>query len=167
MPIYSTSSAYTTTKYAFNVHHLTPTPNSITDSVSIWHYVSIETPHTNRRIANNPNVVMMRDGNTAISTYTFCPNLPSLPPEAREGQVFPQFPAGALLSIVALCDYGCIAELNATLIGIKLSGAILLRRVRSPATKIFDKTLPSIQKHKQIHLTHAVCNHHQFYRIST
>ena len=82
------------------------------------HYISVETPHHDRKTAISPIIVTMLDGNTVMSTHTYLLNLPNLPPEARQGHIFPQFSAGALLSIGVLCNHGCTADLDATSIRI-------------------------------------------------
>ena len=72
----------------------------------------------------------MPDGNTVTSTYTCLLDLPNLTPDARQGHIFSQFPAGALLSIGVLYDCDCTAELDATLIHILREGSIVIHRTR-------------------------------------
>ena len=94
-------------------------------------------PYTNWRVATDPIVVTRLDGNTVALTHTFLLDLPSPSLEACEGHSFPQFPAGALLSIGVLCNYGCVAELDAKSILIKLDGTTILQGTRSPVTKLW------------------------------
>ena len=97
----------------------------------------IEPPNTNLRITNTSIIATIPEYNTVTSTHTCQLNLPSFLPKACEGRVFPQFLAGALLSIGILYDHECIAELDITSIRIKIGGAILLHRIHSPATRIW------------------------------
>ena len=74
-------------------------------------------------------------------------DLTFFPLEVREGHIFPQFPAEALLSIGLLYNHGCVAELYAKLIRIQLHRTTILRCTRYPATKLWCITPPNLARH--------------------
>ena len=104
---------------------------TIADTGSTGNYGSEATPHTNKRVATNPLIVTMPNGDTVKSTHTCDFDLPSLPPEARHGHIFPNFPAGALLSIGVLCDAGCRVSFDNERMIVVYKGNAILRGTRS------------------------------------
>ena len=99
-------------KYAFVPANLTAPPQLIVDSGSTGHYIYVEIPHHNQNTATSPIIVTIPDGNIVTSTHTCLDDLPNLPPEARQGHIFPQFPGIALLSIGVLHNRGYTAEFS-------------------------------------------------------
>ena len=73
----------------------------------------------------------MSNGDTVTSTHTYNFDLPSLSPEARRGHIFPNFLAGALLSIRVLCDTGCRVSFENERMIVVFEGRVILRVTRS------------------------------------
>ena len=99
----------------------------IADSSSTGNYISITTLHHNRQISTSPISIEIPDGGTIQSSHTCNLYLPHLHPGAPKANIFPQFPAGALLSISLLCNHRYIAILSNTSIQLNLSRRTILQ----------------------------------------
>jgi hypothetical protein len=81
-----------------------------------------------------PIYVIMPDNTTIASSHTCNLDLPSLPPNATKGHIFPAMGPTALLSIGELCDAGCTAQFDANECQITFMNNTILTGQRNATT---------------------------------
>ena len=135
--------------------------HAVADTGSTGHFVSVNAPYKNKRLAVTPQVVAMPDHTTIKSTHVVDLELPHLPLAACQGHVFPELGDTSLLSIGTLCDHGCIARFDKTTVEIELAGKVILTGSRSNRTnRLWHVELPATPQQHSAFATKPV-NHVQ------
>jgi hypothetical protein len=84
------------------------TQYAIADTGCTGHYITIDAPHRNKRIASPSIAVVLPDGSILNSSHTTSLIIPGLPEKACEAHIFPTMQK-SLISNGQLCDHGCVA----------------------------------------------------------
>ena len=104
---------------------------TVADTGTTGHYLTLDSPCSNKQKAVHPLSIHMSNGEFIKSTYTALLALPDLPLQAQQAHIFPGL-TKAMLSIGAFCEHGCESTFNDKSIHIKKnqSGNIIMRVTR-------------------------------------
>ena len=115
---------------------------SVADTGTAGHYLTLNSPFTNKQKAVHPLPIHMPNGEIIKSTHTVLMAHPDLPLQARQAHLFPGLKK-ALLSIGTLCEHVCEATFNNKSVHIKnkQSGKTTMRGKRDVRTNLFVLSL--------------------------
>jgi hypothetical protein len=124
------------TPIASVVTHTPPNTNTNTraifDSGTTGHYILLDTDCIDKKIATQPIVVSLPNGEKIRSTHEATLPFPDLPEQSLKAHIFPGLHGHALLSIGIFCDAGCTATFSATEVDISFKGKTVLTGRREP-----------------------------------
>jgi hypothetical protein len=101
-----------------NVNAATIKQLAILDSRAMSHFLSTNAPATNIVLAAVPLIAHLPNGDNVQSTHTCTLNLPDIPAGTQAAHVIPGLASHALLSIITMCNAGCmviITKINCTI----------------------------------------------------
>jgi hypothetical protein len=97
----------------------------------------------NVKPTNNSVSVLLSDGRTMRATHTAELPIQELPHAAHQAHLFPALSPGALLSISQLCDHGCQANFNASMVEIVKYSKTILKGHRTLTNGMWVIQLPT------------------------
>ena len=115
---------------------------AVADTGTTGHYLTLNSPCSNKRKAIHPLPIQMPNGEIIESTHTALLNHEDLHFHARQAHIFPGLKK-ALLSIGAFCEHGCEATFNNNLFHVlnKQSGRTIMRGKRDARTNLYMLSL--------------------------
>ena len=112
----------------------------ISDSGATGHFLQANAPVTNKRIARNPIVITLPDGNTIKSSHTCNLNIPWLPDKVTAAHIVPKLSHTSLLATRQFCDNGCEVTFTKQACKVTIAGNTVLEGPRDPKTKLWHLT---------------------------
>ena len=115
---------------------------AVADTGTTGHYLTLNSPCSNKRKAIHPLPIQMLNGEIIESTHTALLNHQDLPLHARQAHIFPGLKK-ALLFIGTFCEHGCEANFNNKSVHIKdkQSGSTIMRGTRYARTNLYMLSL--------------------------
>ena len=122
---------------------------ALVDTGSTGHYLNLNSPCDNKKLAVNPLLIQIPNGEITTSTHTALLSQQELPIQARKSHPFPGLNE-ALLYIGTLCDHGCQATFDdkSILILNKGSGKVIMKGTRYPRSNLYMLNLTQQNKLK-------------------
>ena len=111
---------------------------SVADTGTTGHYLTLNSPCTNKQKAVHLIPIQIPNGEIIKSTHTELLTHQDLPLQSRQTNLFPGLKK-ALLSIGKLCKHGCESTFNNTSVHIKnkQSGKTIMRVTRDARTNLY------------------------------
>ena len=122
---------------------------AVADTRATGHYLTLDSPCDNKKIAVNPLPIRMPNEEIITSTHTALLSKQDLPIQARNTHLFTGLNK-ALLPIGILCDNGCQYKFDYKSVFIlnKGSGKVIMKSTRYPRSNLY--MLKFTQKNKQM-----------------
>jgi hypothetical protein len=83
---------------------------AILDSGATSHFLMTDAPAFNIMLITTPIIARLPNGEQVHSTHTCTLDLPALPTSTRAAHIIPGLASHSLLSVVTLCNAGCIVN---------------------------------------------------------
>ena len=110
---------------------------AILDSGATSHFLMVNSPAINRRPTASPINVTLPNGEQ-IQTSDICElDIPTLPTKAREAHIVPGLNSHALVSVVKLCNAGCIVIFTKINCIVMYRGRIVLEGLKCNRTGLW------------------------------
>ena len=113
----------------------------IADSGATSHFLTIDAPIVNKKIARRPLAITTAGGAVIYSSHTGELALPFLPIAARRCHVVPSLGNFSLLSIGQLCDANCDVIFSKEKITVDFQGTVIMRGRRALSTGLWHLDL--------------------------
>lgn len=88
------------------------TNKAILDSGATSNFFTTDAPVKNIQLDKQPILVKIPNGKQLQSTHTCNLNIPGLPPQATKGHLIPGMKGHSLVSLVQLCNAGCVTYMD-------------------------------------------------------
>ena len=110
---------------------------AIADAGATSHFVLPGAPIKNQRVATNPLVINLPDGDVLRSSHVGKLDIPALPHKARVAHIVPGLAHSSLVSIKMLCDAGCKVEYDDEECTVRYGNSVVWEGVREPSTELW------------------------------